>query len=281
MSDFLGHLVARSLELAPAVQPRLASLFEPTALEGTIAPGFGLDSPERHASPAPARPAEAAPPPEPREAEPVPHRRRRKTAEPPPPAEIALPVEVEDADRSTLLPPPPAPVRPAKARPVEAREEDRERTLGESLRRPASLDRAAAPGREGRREDPPALQPLLLPRIEIPRLPEPLPLRASMNRSEATEPPRRKAAEIRPVEPGPPPVPAPGIVVQPRIERAAALAPPPGTLEAPAPTIQVTIGRIEVRATAPQAAAAPARRASAPAGMTLDEYLRRRDGERR
>jgi hypothetical protein len=72
-------------------------------------------------------------------------------------------------------------------------------------------------------------------------------------------------------------------VVQPRVERAAP-APLPGVPEAPAPAapiIHVTIGRIEVRATAPQAAAAPARRASAPAVMTLDEYLRRRDGERR
>jgi hypothetical protein len=132
------------------------------------------------------------------------------------------------------------------------------------------------PAVKPRREEPPALQPLV-PRIELPRLPEP----QSPARSEAADPPRREAAEIRPVEPGrPAPAAAPpGLVVQPRVERAA---PAPVPEIQPAPTIHVTIGRIEVRATAPQAAAAaPARRASAPAVLTLDEYLRRRDGERR
>jgi hypothetical protein len=49
---------------------------------------------------------------------------------------------------------------------------------------------------------------------------------------------------------------------------------------APAPTIHVTIGRIEIRAT--PAAPAPARPAAPrPPGMSLDDYLRRRDGDGR
>jgi hypothetical protein len=118
-----------------------------------------------------------------------------------------------------------------------------------------------------------------VPRIEIPRLPEPLP----STRLERTELLRRETREIRTVEPAAPVTPTPaGLVVQPRVERAApASLPEVPQAPAPAPTIHVTIGRIEVRATAPQGAAAPARRASAPAVLTLDEYLRRRDGERR
>jgi hypothetical protein len=46
-----------------------------------------------------------------------------------------------------------------------------------------------------------------------------------------------------------------------------------------APTIQVTIGRVEIRATVE---ATPARKASTKApAMSLDEYLRQRQGERR
>jgi hypothetical protein len=48
---------------------------------------------------------------------------------------------------------------------------------------------------------------------------------------------------------------------------------------ADAPTIQVTIGRIEIRATVEPA---PTRKASTKAlAMSLDEYLRQRQGERR
>jgi hypothetical protein len=45
----------------------------------------------------------------------------------------------------------------------------------------------------------------------------------------------------------------------------------------PAPTIHVTIGRIEVRATPAPASAPPSRPKPAPT-MSLDDYLRQRNG---
>jgi hypothetical protein len=48
---------------------------------------------------------------------------------------------------------------------------------------------------------------------------------------------------------------------------------------APTPTIQVTIGRIEVRATTPVRPTRTER--STPSVMSLDDYLRQRDGGRR
>jgi hypothetical protein len=38
MSDYLNNLVARTLNLAPVVQPRLASLFEPSSFKGSMDP---------------------------------------------------------------------------------------------------------------------------------------------------------------------------------------------------------------------------------------------------
>ncbi|WP_199746994.1 hypothetical protein, partial [Corallococcus sp. AB049A] len=46
---------------------------------------------------------------------------------------------------------------------------------------------------------------------------------------------------------------------------------------APAPVVQVTIGRIEVRAVTPPAPARPAPARTSPS-LSLDEYLRRRNG---
>jgi hypothetical protein len=53
----------------------------------------------------------------------------------------------------------------------------------------------------------------------------------------------------------------------------------PGTPPPEAPPITVSIGRVEVRAVPP--APEPPRQAAAPAGLSLDDYLRSRDGERR
>jgi hypothetical protein len=61
--------------------------------------------------------------------------------------------------------------------------------------------------------------------------------------------------------------------LQPRVTLAEP--PPPVRREAPAPTIHVSIGRIEVRAN--PAPKAPLReRPSAPAAVSLEDYLRRR-----
>jgi hypothetical protein len=77
-----------------------------------------------------------------------------------------------------------------------------------------------------------------------------------------------------------PPVPGKAIFRQPFAEPAALQHTTEQLVEAPAPTIQVTIGRIEVRATV--AAPAPARKAPAKSStMSLDEYLKQRDGRQR
>jgi hypothetical protein len=105
-----------------------------------------------------------------------------------------------------------------------------------------------------------------------------------VRRSAAGAAPSERPQTLLPVPPaalGYPPAPlarpatlAP-IVVQPQVRRAAVLAhesaPPP------APTIQVTIGRVEVRAARqPEPAARQARGAAA--AISLDEYLRQRNG---
>jgi hypothetical protein len=58
-------------------------------------------------------------------------------------------------------------------------------------------------------------------------------------------------------------------------------APPPTTpsMAKPAPTIQVTIGRLEVRATPPPTP--PSKQRSTPPAMSLDDYMRQRNGGRR
>lgn len=76
------------------------------------------------------------------------------------------------------------------------------------------------------------------------------------------------------------PPPASGLL-SPRIEPAFPAMPPPlvSTGSGAAPAIHVTIGRIEVRATPPPSASSPARRrASGPPAMSLQDYLRQRDG---
>jgi hypothetical protein len=80
------------------------------------------------------------------------------------------------------------------------------------------------------------------------------------------------------VQPGQPPLPASSKTSS---ERPASREPPQaGRVAAePAPVIQVTIGRIEVRAATPPAPPAARSQPAKPA-ISLDEYLRRRSGER-
>ncbi|HEX4953034.1 MAG TPA: hypothetical protein VF017_06540 [Thermoanaerobaculia bacterium] len=65
----------------------------------------------------------------------------------------------------------------------------------------------------------------------------------------------------------------------PHFPQLAALASAARRSEAP-PRVEVTIGRIEVRATSTPSAA-PARRAAGASAMSLEDYLRRRDGRQR
>ncbi|HSI59007.1 MAG TPA: hypothetical protein VLA16_15715, partial [Ideonella sp.] len=84
-----------------------------------------------------------------------------------------------------------------------------------------------------------------------------------------------------------PPPPRPGVsppqmpAVTTRTAPRAPVSPPP--MPAPAPAVQVTIGRIEVRAAAAAPPAPRGRSAQAGAGprLTLDAYLRGRNGSAR
>ena len=352
MSDFLGNLVARSLELAPVLEPRLASPFE---LPGAPAPGPSLPSPERVSARgetetiAPvtrhpgARPAaegsvttETGPPSEPSELERSPRRRKQASAAG---EAVVTEVAVEDRSRDSnnskgskelkdrepragLVVPPSESLVPSKSsRPLEpsspwnAAEErpllrslsqfpavlsPREGRREESLLPVSSFPTSAAgegKGTMGEGPPSPAAQEMRWSRLAAALAPAPLreapptlrevpprrPKGDALGEPRGARGPHEKASALRPADPSPRSTPAqfsPGAVVaHPRAERTAPLpfAPP-----APAPpTIQVTIGRIEVRATLPTVPSSPAKRSSAPAVMSLDEYLRRRDGERR
>jgi len=82
----------------------------------------------------------------------------------------------------------------------------------------------------------------------------------------------------RPIAPAPVVV-QPHVTPAPRVEPAAPAPAEPMATHKPAPTIQVTIGRIEVRATPPPVP--PPKQRSTPLVMSLDDYLRQRNGGRR
>jgi hypothetical protein len=93
-------------------------------------------------------------------------------------------------------------------------------------------------------------------------------------------PPQVVASDVQPAAPA-------RVIAQPQVAVAAAARPAAldaaaGKLNAqqeppPAPTIHVTIGRIEVRATPAPSSALPSRPKPAPT-MSLDDYLRQRNG---
>jgi len=252
MSDFLGHLAARIVDPERAVRPRLASRFEPVSPAAPALPdNGGLQGPSL--------------------------------------------VEVR-AEEPAIAPPPARSLRPATAAPAapEATAEEAEREPA-----PAPSRRRRARRRSGA-EDAPALSaPLPRPRQEpLQAQVRPAPSRPRMGPTPSSEPDgapavrepadspssrgRRLSARDGP-EPAdsPAPRPPPTFAAPPSGTTAALLAPParavlaPRAKQPPEPTIQVTIGRIEVRATPPPA---PSTRppTTAPAAVSLDEYLRQR-----
>ncbi|MDE2372537.1 MAG: hypothetical protein KGN16_26460, partial [Burkholderiales bacterium] len=116
-----------------------------------------------------------------------------------------------------------------------------------------------------RNEPPP---PLRLPRLDAtlvsarPALPPPPRAAADLSSTRATASPPAPATTRRAVHPA-------------AAANAARNAPPPRP--APPPPIEVTIGRVEIRAVAPPAAPARTQRTAGPR-LSLDDYLRRRDG---
>lgn len=295
MGDFLGNIVAESLNLRQVVRPRPVSRFEPVQPAGH--PAWAPPDEEEVWSP-PAAPGES----EATYTEPTPSRPGRQPDLRPP----TLP-EVSPLRPAGILgrdvPGPPAPRRISPP--------DLGPELGTHPRPPQAPVPEATNGAPGPRQpgQPPrafekappvaaALRPELEPRGEstAPRtegLPGPLV-------AEGLSP---APVDLPRSLPGPTPEsgPPPKIEIKPAIERlihkspkgpagpsgeSVQTTPPtsrptqPGARgrvagpSAPEPTIQVTIGRIEVRAT--RSVEPPPKRPAAPKPMGLDEYLRQR-----
>jgi len=261
MSDYLSLLAARLSGAAPTVQPRLPSRFEPPArplnLEGAL-PG----------------PVE-------------------EQVEEPAPTPISLPVQ-------------PAHDQPAAPAPLVvqiplAQKPERSPSQVEPASQPAprSLPGPAAPGVTVQPAAefptvPPRLTPLLAPVLAAHAAEkiEALPVRPVSGPTEAPAPITRQAPENRrpeatlvhqaievqvtraPLSLAPLPAVSPPMVAAPPASNN------PETSTGHPPTIQVTIGRIEVHAAPPPAVAGPRKSRSAPL-MSLEEYLKQRNGEKR
>jgi hypothetical protein len=266
MSDYLGHLAARSVasaETPAAVQPRLASRFEPVpsglpSFQAEPRPAAFHETAVEERAPEPPQASVISPSPrEWRGGQGVRPRRagrseeqdapRATLAESPEPAPaLVVPLQGPVADRGVL---------PSEASPVG--EEAEQRQQGQQRRQ----------GPRGSEKS--GLGVLLAVPVvaAVPAVPVRLtpPDRPSQAEAAKTAPPEDRQPSKR--DPA-------STVLQPKIT-VVEPAPSPARREAPAPTIQVTIGRIEVRAT--PAAKAPVReRPAAPSSLSLEEYLRQR-----
>ena len=320
MSDFLSRLVGRAMGRTPVVRPRLASLYEAgPAVSGAPESGFGeprapddsprLESTEETAAdaPSPRRSRDEAPGADP-EASAVPRRpgdadaavagpsvserprhdapsrvavRASKPAATEPPSDASRPSPTETPDPPEAGARSRRPARPTPAgrvTPQDVRESRPPRPVREGAGPPAeTADRPEALAVPSPTRRAPAEGP-------TPRRPDATPAAPSVGNSDEVADRRLR--------------PAVTAVPEGRAERAPAIdgdfrraADRPATPRAetrkratspPArePTIQVTIGRIEVRAVTPPAQPAKPKKPTAPR-LSLDDYLRRRDEERR
>lgn len=268
MNDFLSHLAAKNLNLAPVIQPRPLALFEPAAPRTTpgLGPRLANDALDISAS------VESDAP--------------RTVSTAPRPAVTALPAPIEPHARSDE-----SSVRQASL------------TLPARVESPVIVPQPLEQRREVQREIINVTN--IRSVVEQPLVQMPIGERVVIGKESVT--PDRAAAPIgielaaKPtaneehVRVTPHPIVTPVIEriihererpapsqAQPRSDQVAPHTLPQIVTQQPAtepPTIHVTIGRIEVRATPP---AAPAKR-SAPSSSTLslDEYLRGRDGGKR
>jgi hypothetical protein len=265
MSDYLGHLAARTLNRAQVIQPRLPGLFEPLSVKSAV----GL-------RPGPLNESSAF---QELESERIvlPNLLARSPHELQVP-KAALSQSVQLPHKST------APVEPQPSRIKD--ESPNQFRLDPSSERPATLPQPSPfrpartsfqkPGRA-------ALDPDSRPttRDELSDSIRPSILSGRATSSDKPGELTRARSEPRPTQPAGRPASA-SIVVQPRVtaaqatELATQVASEPIPPAAP-PTIRVTIGRVEVRAMLPPTP--PARQTSRTApSLSLDEYLRARRG---
>lgn len=293
MNDYLGRIALRSLDLAPTLDPRLPSLFEPVRHAGPRLPVGDVE--ELAAASAPGEPAVTRP---------------RQASGP----TTAPPVAVGEAWTAASSPGEPVVTRPRRAAgsitgpperrtppqaSTESAESTEHNTPDELVRNPISLrspDRAPAVAVRATAED--------LPILRIPSSPVPpsVPLPTapavfrdgvrrdkklitehdrtpaqSISRFEAVSP-RRQPSVLAP------PSARSGLNAQlapqlsPKIQAGPLPKPPGRSRQDERPIVHVTIGRVEVRATPPPVARQRPQ-AAAPPVMTLEEYLRLRASE--
>lgn len=279
MSGYLSNLASRAVEQPPSIRPRLASLFEPTSgprirVAEPLAPKRSMrppSVPRRHEDHTTAtRLAEADV-----ELSAI-HRSAERESEP---AESSHPgrdhrpkVKHESdslTERSTQASAPHATVvRNTKSK-VERgpATESIEKNIGHQRVPPASDEQAYRAELEAA---PPGPEAALLERTVIVETPVSAPVEQTLVEAVTT----RVQRETHP---------RPVVIVRPDVT--ASYESPAPSIETPAithetpPAIRITIGRVDVRAIMPQAQpAAPARETERVASLSLDEYLKKRNG---
>jgi hypothetical protein len=304
VSDLLGNIVSKAFNLAPLVEPRLLSRFEPWQPAGALGvtqldPTADFDAPSTVSTEAAS--TESTPANRGRDAADVPRRTIEHVrpdpidARRPPAASERLErnvVERIDPNRSlrdftmrpAVMPPAIAGEKPHSAEPPPTIIDRIERLIVDHP------DRLQAETRNANDERINQLEPIMpnadpkraRPAPAIETVGQPQTDRVSgasktLVQSIVMPPSHDPAAADRPRSPRPAPFVerVPIVSATEREPRSAAAPTPP---PAP-PTIHVSIGRVEVRATMP---AAPVKRSPAStSAISLDEYLRRRAGDRR
>ncbi len=300
MNDFLSNLLVKSLSSGAAIQPRLPSLFEPPRASGTAStfsfmpqtrepsgePKF--ENPVSVKGPSESWPQEVRTKLPDSELHPPPASRAMRSKQPLPSTQPAVfkrssrplakitisqfdqnksasaPEEVQsDSPRMSKLRLSPKTVQPSLQRALTHSDFDQQ-TAGQA----SSSDEAGTATPRCIDQPEPSARPALQP-VEIKRGVSP---REAQVQDMAT-------SELSMVHPKRPSQPV-GVPVQP--QQAQEVNPIAHYFEKPelAPTIRVTIGRIEVRAVMPQAPSLRQRVTPAPK-LTLDDYLRSRNGGRR
>ena len=311
MSDYLTHLVARSIAMAPVVRPRSISLFAPerNIAQPVFAPELFLDT-TLAATPvmAPPRPLDAGSLSSPQVSQrPLYdgiHRAPLTSFQPHADQPQPLPDMFSATPRSQ---PTPRLIEPSADEARLSEPAAPQRQPGHVVQpTPAAANRPPRAD-EVEIQTAPALQRRVIERVIVPQLlpppaaqptPVPAPQQRVIEQTIVLEP-SRSADSLRPasspqVVEQPRVVPAP-IGVQPTPPHAQSVASTPSIIQparratpatiapqpaASTPTIHVTIGRIEVRATPPPSRQTQSKSAPVPT-ISLDDYLRGRSGGRR
>jgi len=270
MSDFFSNLVARARAATPAIRPNLPSLFD-SPREQPRPGNFNVVDIEKETPPIAARPSR---PPGPQSVEMMASANEMQSS-PDPASAPATPTEKRRAPEPELAADKPAPVIEAPPEPVASRTATHPSVqIFES-----SVAVTGAP--EGVETAPPGVnQAIALPHAvdpakNFPGAPPPFP-----SITEITPEPTMRAQITDAI------VEFPGPVIPRRIARAQfqsgepqkvlSASSDPGANDA-SPPIQVTIGRLEIRAVTPPTPA-PAERPAAAPRLSLDDYLRGRNG---